>query len=99
MPHKKFTFSIKNTMAFVIVSLLFLAACNPTKLVPAGDALYTGASLKLKDSSASKKHNKQLKQDLQALIRPKPNGKILGIRFKLGIYNIAGKKDNFISIS
>ena len=97
MPHKKFTFSIKNTMAFVIVGLLFLAACNPTKLVPAGDALYTGASLKLKDSSASKKHNKELKQDLQALIRPKPNGKILGIRFKLGIYNMAGKKDNFIN--
>jgi len=65
--------------------------------VPAGDALYTGHSLELKNSTAPKSYNKVLKSDLQALIRPRPNSKILGIRFKLWLYNIAGKKDNFIN--
>ena len=97
MPNKYFTFSIKSTTAFVAAGLLLLAACNPTKHVPAGDALYTGATFKLKNISAPKKYNSGLKEDLAGLIRPKPNGKIIGIRFKLGIYNMAGKKDNFIN--
>ena len=97
MPNKYFTFSFKNTTAFVAAGLLLLAACNPTKHVPAGDALYTGATLKLKNISTPKKYNSGLKENLAALIRPKPNGKILGIRFKLGIYNMAGKKNNLVN--
>jgi outer membrane protein insertion porin family len=73
------------------------AGCNVTKKVPAGDALYTGATLKLKNSSAGAKQNKVLKSDLQGLLRPKPNSSILGIKFKLGLYNMAGKKNNFIN--
>ena len=34
---------------------LFLVACNTTKLVPKGDALYTGATVKVSDSTLSKK--------------------------------------------
>jgi outer membrane protein insertion porin family len=79
------------------VIILLSAGCSATKSVPANDALYTGASLKLKNSSAGKKQNKVLKSDLQALIRPRPNSKILGIPFKLLIYNMAGKKKNFIN--
>ena len=77
--------------------VIMTLACNPTKFVPAGDALYTGATLKIKNSSAPKKYNKVLQEDLEGLLRPKPNGKILGIRFKLGLYNLAGKKNNFVS--
>ncbi|MCW3109529.1 MAG: surface antigen, partial [Segetibacter sp.] len=35
--------------------------------------------------------------DLQGLLRPKPNSSILGIKFKLGLYNMAGKSNNFIN--
>ncbi len=97
MSNKNFIFPIKKIIVVGAACLMLLAACNPTKHVPAGDALYTGATLKLTNSSAPKKYNSELKEDLEALIRPRPNGKILGIRFKLGIYNMAGKKNNFIN--
>ena len=88
---------IKTSSTLMIAALLFGAACNPTKHVPTGDALYTGATLKLKNSSAPRKYNKLVETDLKSLIRPKPNSKLLGIRFKLGLYNMAGKKNNFIN--
>ena len=81
----------------VAVIIFGFSACNITKKVPKGDALYTGAKLKLINSAAPKKQNKVLQQDLQALIRPKPNSSILGIKFKLGLYNLAGTKNNFIN--
>ena len=33
---------------FFIVALLLLISCNTTKMVPKGDALYTGATVKTK---------------------------------------------------
>ncbi len=80
-----------------VIVIFLLAACNATKKVPANDALYTGATLKLKNSSAASKYNKVLESDLKALLRPKPNSSILGIKFKLALYNMAGKKNNFIN--
>lgn len=79
------------------VILIISAGCNVTKKVPANDALYTGATLKLENSKTSSKQNKVLKPDLQSLIRPRPNSRLLGVPFKLHIYNMAGKKNNFIN--
>lgn len=90
----KITAAYLSTIAFIV---LFITACNITKKVPAGDALYTGATLKLTDSAVKKNQNKVLKTDLQGLIRPKPNSSILGIKFKLGLYNMAGTSNNFIN--
>ncbi|HLL41788.1 MAG TPA: hypothetical protein VK369_01560, partial [Segetibacter sp.] len=81
-----------------IALIVFLSAgCSSTKKVPADDALYTGAYLKLENSKASKKQTKLLKTDLQGLIRPRPNSRLLGVPFKLLIYNMAGNKNNFIN--
>jgi hypothetical protein len=77
--------------------ILLSAGCSSTKYVPANDALYTGASFKLENAKASKTQNKVLKSDLERLLRPRPNSRILGIPFKLLIYNMAGKKNNFIN--
>lgn len=68
----------------------WLASCSSTRSVPAGDALYTGASVDIADKTASKKERKRLKSELEGLTRPVPNKKILGIPFKLMIYNMAG---------
>lgn len=77
------------------VALVLLAACNVTKSVPAGDRLYTGASVDLKADSVNSKLRKVLKSDLQGLTRPKPNARFLGIPFKLLIYNaLSNKKDS-----
>jgi outer membrane protein insertion porin family len=72
------------------IGILF-ASCNNTKYIPDNDALYTGATIKLKNSTVGSKQNSAIKASLAGLVRPKPNSKILGMRVKLSIYNFAGK--------
>lgn len=71
---------------------LVMTACNVTKSVPQGDHLYTGASVELNTDSASARQRKVLRSDLQGLTRPKPNARLLGIPFKLLIYNALRNK-------
>lgn len=66
--------------------------CNTRKIAD-NDALYTGASIQLVNSTVSGKEEKVIKSDLKGLTRPKPNSKLLGIRLKLSIYNLAGKSN------
>jgi hypothetical protein len=63
--------------------LVLFFSCSATKKVPAGDALYLGASVKFDSSGLSAKKRKELRNDLSALTRPRPNTRILGIPFKL----------------
>ncbi len=53
--------------------------------------LYTGGSVKVKDSVIKKKDRKALEKELEGLLRPKPNKQLLGLRPKLWFYNIAGQ--------
>lgn len=73
--------------------LLFLilatASCNVTKHLPEGEKLYTGAKVKVNDDS--KKIRSALSSELKGLVRPKPNKKLLGIRYKLFFYYVAGE--------
>lgn len=83
---------------FISVVALLIISCNLTKNVPKGDALYTGAAIKIKDSTLSKKEKNKVVDFTEHLPRPKPNGKFLGVPFKLILYNLAGdpKKKGFI---
>jgi len=74
----------------LIFLLPVIHSCTSTKFVPKGDALYTGAQIRLRGKSLTMKERKVLKEDLAGLTRPKPNSKILGVRVKLGLYNMAG---------
>jgi outer membrane protein assembly factor BamA len=76
---------------FVMLSLFFAFGCSNTKYLPEGDLLYTGGSVKVKDSVIKKKDRKALEAEMKDLLRPKPNKQILGLRPKLWIYNIAGE--------
>ena len=71
--------------------MLFLSACGVTKFVPENDKLYLGASVKIDDKDISKKKKKILVNDLEGVLRPKTNSKVLGIPFKLMIYNLKSK--------
>ncbi len=73
-----------------ITVMVLLYACSGTKYVPKGDALYTGASIKVETDSASKKHKSLVKDIASSLTRPKPNRSIFGVKFKLHMYNLAG---------
>lgn len=74
----------------ILLFALFIVSCNITKRVPEGDALYTGAQVKVDGPELSKKKKKSLRSELSSLTRPRPNKKILGIRFKLAMYNLGG---------
>ncbi|MEO6290783.1 MAG: BamA/TamA family outer membrane protein [Ginsengibacter sp.] len=78
-------------LIIVCLFFVFTSSCNITKTVPKGDALYTGATVKVDDSTLSKKEKNKIVDLTEHLPRPKPNGKFLGIPFKLLIYNLGGK--------
>lgn len=90
----------KNDYYFIIIAsvLLVFTSCNLTKNVPKDDALYTGATVKVDDSTLSKKEKNKIVDLTEHLPRPKPNGKFLGIPFKLLLYNLGGdtSKKGFI---
>ncbi|MGI8582856.1 MAG: BamA/TamA family outer membrane protein [Chitinophagaceae bacterium] len=81
---------------FFIV-IITIASCSTTRNIPPGDALYTGASVKIKND-IPKKMKSTLQADLKGLTRPKPNRKILGVPLKLIFFNMAGNpnKKGFI---
>lgn len=73
-----------------ISGLFVLASCSITRTVPAGDALYSGSVVKAEGNNLSRKQKKAMEEELGSLVRPLPNRKILGIPFKLMMYNLAG---------
>jgi outer membrane protein insertion porin family len=71
----------------IVAIAVFASACSTTKYLPAGQKLYNGGEVKIIDKdSLSKNDAKSLTSDLEGLLRPKPNTKILGLRYKLWIY-------------
>src|SRR5579863_4653116 len=73
---------------FLIVITILLSACGTTKFLAPGQKLYNGAQVKLTaDTSSKKSEAGDLKDEMEGLVRPKPNSKILGLRFKLWVYD------------
>jgi len=70
--------------------VLLTAACNESKHLAEGQNLYVGNKVKVESPGIKRKQLKAVTGELKDLLRPKLNGKILGIRFKLWVYNIAG---------
>ncbi len=77
---------------FVLSFTLFLTSCSITKNLPKGESLYIGATVKVvADSTISKKEIKRIEEKLVDFVRPKPNSKLLGIKYKLWFYNLFGE--------
>jgi outer membrane protein assembly factor BamA len=84
---------------FIVPGLLLLmVSCSNTKKLPAGEALYLGATVEVRGENLGKKKRKAIRNELNALTRPRPNKKILGVRFKLWVYNLAGNPKKETSI-
>jgi len=71
-----------------LVSIGFLYSCNPTKKLKPNEELLLSNKLIV--------DNKKIdKEELEAIIKQKPNKKILGLfRFHLGWYNLFSKNEN-----
>lgn len=79
--------NLKLLVAYCLL-LVVLAACSTTKHIPDNDALYTGAKVKLNAENITGQQKKVYAADLQGQTRPRPNGKFLGIPFKLLLWNM-----------
>lgn len=88
----------KGTIA-LIISSLFLFACSTTRHIPEGDALYTGADIKLNAGNVSTREKKVIAADLEDMTKPQPNSRFLGIPFKLLLWNLfyTKKEKGFIA--
>ncbi|AFL85924.1 outer membrane protein/protective antigen OMA87 [Belliella baltica DSM 15883] len=77
--------------------LAFSEACSVKKFIPEDERLYIGAELSLK-SEESLKDFKEVKTELEGLVRPEPNTKILGMYFGLWAhYKGSKEKPGFIN--
>ncbi|MCH7414210.1 BamA/TamA family outer membrane protein [Belliella sp. R4-6] len=77
--------------------LVFSEACSVKKFIPEDEYLYTGSDLDLQ-SEESIKDFKSLKSELEGLVRPEPNSKILGMYFGLWThYKGSKEKPGFIN--
>ncbi|WP_395053171.1 hypothetical protein, partial [Flavobacterium sp.] len=81
---------IKKIIYITLISLI-ISACSNTKYLPEGELLYVGGKIKVDRKDISKKESKELNSKMTALLRPKPNKKIFGLRPKLFIYNLVGE--------
>ncbi len=78
-------------ITYLFILFVFSASCSNTRYLPKGESLYTGHEVKIKRDSMGKREAKSLQEDLSGLVRPRPNSRVLGLRVKLWLYNIAGK--------
>lgn len=74
------------------LTLLFAAGCSGIKYIPEGSKLYTGSTVKAK-SEANIPNESLLTTQLEAVITPKPNGSILGMRPKLYFWHLGQGKE------
>jgi outer membrane protein insertion porin family len=76
---------------FSLFAIVLLSACSNIKYLPQGESLYIGGEVKVQGDSVAKSEKKKLNEELEGLLRPKPNTSVLGLRYKLYAYNIAGE--------
>jgi outer membrane protein insertion porin family len=75
----------KSRYLFIFIAV-FLSACSTTKYLGPGQKLYTAGKVNITDKDLKKSDKKGLTADMESLLRPIPNGTILGMRVKLWIY-------------
>ena len=64
--------------------ILLVASCNPTKYVPQNETLLDKNHIIINKEGISR-------GDLEPLVKQKPNKRIFGVRFHLGLYNLSNK--------
>lgn len=73
-----------------LIACLVLASCSTTRKLKPDQILYTGAEVKINpDSSGKIANEKEIKKILESKTRPRPNKSLLGIKWKLQLYNLA----------
>lgn len=77
---------------FILFAIAMLLSCSINKYIPEGEQLYTGARLSIEKDTIIR-NEKALKSELEAVIRPEPNKKFLGMYPGL-FYYYKNQKEN-----
>ncbi|WP_373016315.1 BamA/TamA family outer membrane protein [Mucilaginibacter sp.] len=83
-------------LRYLLFVMVLLSACSTTKYLPEGQKLYTGAEVKVEDKNIKKSDSKAISEEMKALVRPKPNASLLGLRIKLWLYYKTKNRKGFI---
>ncbi|GAB3267439.1 BamA/TamA family outer membrane protein [Larkinella harenae] len=78
----------------LIYSFAFLAltGCHVARHIPPGEKLYVGTEINVQvDSTVSNGEKEQIETQLAEMARPKPNAKLFGYPFKVGLYYLMGE--------
>jgi outer membrane protein assembly factor BamA len=78
-------------LSFILICLIS-SGCNLTKHVPEGDSLYMGERIKIEANGPIPNKNR-LMDELEDVTGPETNFTFLGMRPKLGLYNLFGGPD------
>lgn len=76
--------------AFLLIGLIAVTGCSNTRHLADNESLYTGNKVRIVDETITAGERSALEDELSAAVRPKPNRRFLGVRFKLTLYNLAG---------
>lgn len=68
-----------------LILLILIGSCNVKKYIPEDEMIYTGAELSI-ETQTKEKDIKQITEELEGLLRPVPNNKILGMYVGLYYY-------------
>jgi len=90
--------STRPNISFIaIICLSTIFGCSVKKYIPENEQLYTGSELKLETETAIE-DIKQISSELNELLKPEPNSKVLGIRIGLWAhYRNQKEKPGFIN--
>lgn len=73
--------------------IIFLYGCGNVKYLNEGEQLYVGGEVAVEKEDISRDEKKTLEENMESLLRPKPNTSFLGLRPQLWFYNIAGGEE------
>lgn len=76
--------AFRNKGLFVILFLYALSSCSPVKYIPEDQYLLDRYRIKVREGKVKK-------DEIRNYVRQKPNKRVLGIRFHLGMYNLSNK--------
>lgn len=82
---------LNHIVTFFIIGIV-MYSCSIKKYIPEGERLYTGASIKI-EADYTVDNLKDLKNELETVLRPEPNTKFLGMRPGL-FYYYKNQKEN-----
>ncbi|PRY87159.1 BamA/TamA family outer membrane protein [Mongoliibacter ruber] len=83
---------MSNRICIALFLIFLLGSCGVKKFIPEDRKLYTGAEMEL-NAELPKREVGQLQDELEGLLRPQPNSKVLGVRFGLWAH-YKGSKEN-----